>query len=147
MQVETKAFGTIEVEDKRKIIIPHGLYGFEDYSEYVIIPDEEHPPFYWLQSIKETEIAFILIDPFLFRKDYEVNVTPEEEAEVGLTESDDALIFVIVTIPQDGSPMTANLQGPIVINEKNMKGMQTILSESKWRTKHDIIAELNQTEK
>ncbi|MCL2175990.1 MAG: flagellar assembly protein FliW [Treponema sp.] len=145
MQVETKAFGTIEVEDKRKIIIHHGLYGFEDYSEFVIIPDEEHPPFYWLQSTKETEIAFILIDPFLFRKDYEVNVTPEEEAEIGLAESDDALIFVIVTIPQDGSPMTANLQGPIVINEKNMTGMQAILAESKWRTKHDIIAELNQT--
>jgi len=147
MQVDTKAFGAIEVEEKRKINIPQGLYGFEEYSEYVIIPDDEHPPFFWLQSTTETEIAFILIDAFLFRKDYEVNVSHEEEAEIGLTESENALIFVIVTIPQDGSPMTANLQGPIVINEKNMTGMQAILSESKWRTKHDIIAELNQTEK
>jgi len=51
-------------------------------------------------------------------------------------------VFVIVTIPQDGGPMTANLQGPLIINKENMMGMQAILSEAKWKTKHDIIAEL-----
>jgi flagellar assembly factor FliW len=142
MKVDTKAFGLLEVDDKQKVKFPQGLFGFEDYVEYVLLDDSEHQPFYWLQSIDEKDIAFILINPFHFRKDYEANVTNEELAEIGITSPENALIFVIVTIPQDGNSMTANLQGPIIINKENMTGMQAILSDSKWRTRHDIIAEL-----
>ena len=146
MLVNTKAFGQIEIEDKQKVNIPSGLFGFEDYTEYVIF-DAEHQPFYWFQSIDDKEIAFVLISPFFFRQDYEVNITNEELAGIGITSPDNALIFVIVTIPVDGSPMTANLQGPLIVNKENMKAMQAIVSDSKWRTKHDIIAELSEKEK
>ena len=142
MKVDTRAFGSIELDEKQKIIFPAGLFGFEEYTEYVIF-DAEHEPFYWLQSIDEKEIAFILINPFLFRKDYEANVTDGELAEIGIKSADKTLLFVIVTIPQDGGSMTANLQGPLIINKDTMTGMQAVLSDSKWRTKHDIIAELN----
>jgi flagellar assembly factor FliW len=143
VKIDTKAFGLIDVDEKQKLIIPHGLFGFEETTEYVIL-NAEHEPFYWLQSVKEKEIAFILINPFLFRKDYEVNIANEELAEIEITSPEEALIFVIVTIPQDGSPMTANMQGPVVINKEKMTGMQAILSDVKWKTKHDIIAELNE---
>jgi flagellar assembly factor FliW len=141
MKVDTKAFGTLEIDDKQKVSFPQGLFGFEEYIEYVLI-DSENPPFLWLQSVEEKEIAFVLINPFLFRKDYEANVTNEELAEIGIKSSENALIFVIVTIPQDGGPMTANLQGPLIINKENMTGMQAILSDAKWKTRHDIMAEL-----
>jgi len=141
MKVDTKAYGLMEVNEKQKVSIPQGLFGFEDYIDYVLL-DSDNQPFLWLQSVDEKEIAFILIDPFLFRKDYEANITDEELAEIGIKSSDNALVFVIVTIPQDGGPMTANLQGPVIINKENMMGMQAILSESKWKTKHDIAAEL-----
>jgi len=146
MKVDTKAFGLIELDEKQKVNFPQGLLGFEDYKNYVIL-DAEHQPFFWLQSIDVQEIAFILINPFLFRKDYEVNISNEEQAEIGLTSPENALIFVIVTIPQDGGPMTANLQGPIVVNKNNMTAMQAILTDIKWRTKHDIMAEFKQTGK
>jgi len=141
MKVNTKAFGLIEVDEKQKVIFPQGLFGFEDYKEYALL-DAEHP-FFWLQSVNDQEIAFVLINPFLFRPDYEVNITNEELAEVGITSPENALIFVIVTIPKDGSPMTANLQGPLVINKDSMTGMQAVLSDVKWRTRHDIKAELS----
>jgi len=142
MKVDTKAYGPMEFDEKQKVTIPLGLFGFEDYTEYVLF-DSENLPFLWLQSVDERDIAFVLINPFLFRKDYEANVTNEELAEIGITSSDNVLIFVIVTIPQDGSPMTANLQGPVIINKENKTGMQAILSDAKWKTKHDIMAELN----
>jgi flagellar assembly factor FliW len=145
MKVDTKAFGLVEIDDKQKVTIPEGLYGFEDYQEYAIM-DAEQQPFFWLQSIQEKEVAFILINPFLFRKDYEVNIENDELADIGITSPEKALIFVIVTIPNDG-PMTANLQGPIVINRENMKGKQAILSDVRWKTKHDIVAEMNTAEK
>ena len=142
MKVETKAFGPMEVDEKQKVTIPSGLLGFEDYTEYVLL-DSENPMFLWLQSVDEKEIAFVLINPFLFRNDYEANISNEDLAEIGITSSDNALVFVIVTIPQDDSPMTANLQGPLIINKENKTGMQAILSDAKWKTTHDIMAEFN----
>ena len=143
MNVDTKAFGLIDVDEKLKIKFPQGLFGFEDYTDYVLLADEDHKPFYWLQSVNIKEIAFILIDPFLFRKDYEANITDEELAEIGITSPEDIVIYVIVTIPPDGTPMTANLQGPIIINNKSAAAKQAILSDMKWKTRHDILAELN----
>ena len=141
MKVDTKAFGLIEVDEKQKITFPQGLFGFEENLDYVLL-DAEHQPFFWLQSVDEQEIAFILINPFLFRQDYEVNISNEELSIIGLSSPENALIFVIVTIPQDGKSMTANLQGPLVINRQNMTGMQAVLSDARWKTKHDIINEL-----
>jgi len=146
MKVNTKAFGLIEIDEKQKVNFPQGLFGFDDYAEYVLL-EAEHQPFFWLQSVNDQEIAFVLINPFLFRPDYEVNITNEELAEIGISSPDNALIFVIVTIPQDGGPMTANLQGPLVINKDNMTGMQAVLSDTRWKTRHDIIAELSVTGK
>jgi flagellar assembly factor FliW len=145
MKVDTKAFGMIEVDEKQKVVFPGGLYGFEDVNEYVLL-DAEHQPFYWLQSVNDKDIAFVLINPFIFRYDYEVNVPNEELEEIGINSPNKALIFVIVTVPSDG-PMTANLQGPLVINRDNMTGRQAVLSDIRWKTKHDIIAEMNQAGK
>jgi len=141
MKVDTKAFGLIEVDDRQKIKIPEGLYGFEDYIEYVLL-DAEQQPFYILQSVNEKDLAFVLINPFLFRHDYELNIPNEDLEDIGLKTPENALIFSIVTIPPDGSAMTANLQGPIVINRDNMTGKQWIMSDVRWKTRHDIVAEL-----
>jgi len=91
------------------------------------------------------QVAFVLVSPFLFRPDYEVNISNEELAEIGIHSPEKALIFTIVTIPPDGSPMTANLQGPLVINRDTRKGKQAVLTDSRWKTKHDIMAELAAT--
>jgi flagellar assembly factor FliW len=146
MKVDSKAFGLIEVDERQKIAFPKGLYGFDDFHEYVLL-DAEHQPFFWLQSTEDKEIAFVLINPFLFRPDYEVNIANDELGEIGITSPEKALIFAIVTIPPDGGPMTANLQGPIIINRETMTGEQAILADVKWRTRHDIVAELSEMRK
>jgi flagellar assembly factor FliW len=53
-----------------------------------------------------------------------------------------SLVFSIVTIPADGGPMTANLQGPLVINRERRIGKQAVLADSRWKTKHNIMEEL-----
>ena len=142
MKVATKAYGLIEVNERQRITFPYGLLGFESFKEYALL-DAERQPFYWLQSLDVEQIAFVLINPFLFRPDYEMNIDNEELLPIGITDPGKALIFSIVTIPSDGSPMTANLQGPLVINRDNRLGVQSVLTDSRWKTKHDIIAELS----
>jgi len=143
VKVATKAYGLIEVDERQKIIFPQGLFGFEELQDYILL-DAERQPFYWLQSMQEEQVAFILVNPFLFRPDYEVNISNEELAEIGIRSPEKALILSIVTIPGDG-PMTANLQGPLIINRDNRTGKQAVLSDARWKTRHDIMAELAAT--
>jgi flagellar assembly factor FliW len=89
------------------------------------------------------QVAFILVNPFIFRPDYESNIDDEELKQIGIEKHEKALIFSVVTIPPDGSPMTANLQGPLVINRNTRLGLQAVLTDPRWKTKHDIIAELS----
>jgi flagellar assembly factor FliW len=88
-------------------------------------------------------IAFILINPFLFSKDYELEIDDDLVKEIGINSPEEALIFSIVTIPPTG-PMTANLQGPLIINRETRIGKQCILTDPRWKTKHDIMQEMNQ---
>jgi flagellar assembly factor FliW len=141
VKVATKAYGPIEVDPRQKITFPRGLFGFESFKEYMLL-DAERQPFYWLQSVDVEGIAFILINPFLFRPDYEVNIGNDELAEIDILSPEKALIFSIVTIPPDGGPMTANLQGPLIINRDTRAGKQAILADPRWKTKHDVMAEL-----
>ncbi|MDR1566127.1 MAG: flagellar assembly protein FliW [Treponema sp.] len=142
MKVDTKAYGLVEVDERQKILFPQGLLGFESLQEYVLL-DAERQPFYWLQSVDNVQVAFILINPFLFRPDYEANIDNEELKQVTISDPGKALIFSIVTIPQEGGPMTANLQGPLVINRDTRQGLQVVLTDSRWKTKHDIMVELS----
>jgi flagellar assembly factor FliW len=141
VKVATKAYGLIDVDERQKITFPEGLFGFEGFREYVLL-DADRQPFYWLQSLDVERVAFVLVNPFLFRPDYEANISNEELAAIGIHSPEKALIFSIVTIPPDGGPMTANLQGPLVINRDTRAGRQAILSDARWKTKHDVMAEL-----
>lgn len=141
MKVVTKAYGLIDIDERQKITFSQGLFGFELCKDYVLL-DAEQQPFYWLQSVDNKEVAFVLINPFQFRPDYEVDIDNEELLEIGISDPEQVLIFSIVTIPADGGPMTANLQGPLVINRDTRYGRQVVLTDPCWKIKHDVIAEL-----
>jgi flagellar assembly factor FliW len=141
VKVSTKPYGVIEVDERQKIKFPVGLFGFESCRDFVIL-DADRQPFYWLQSLEVQELAFILVNPFLFRPDYELDISDNELEDIGISSPDKALVFSIVTIPADGGPMTANLQGPLVINRERRVGKQAVLADSRWKTKHNIVEEL-----
>ena len=63
MEVKTKTMGTVNVDESQIVSFPNGLYGFEEYHKYAII-EAEYKPFYWLQSLDEQNLAFIIVDPF-----------------------------------------------------------------------------------
>jgi flagellar assembly factor FliW len=142
VKVATKAYGLVEADERQKINFPQGLFGFESYRDYVLL-DAEKEPFYWLQSVDSVQTAFILINPFLFRPDYEVDISNQELSDIGIKGPEKALIFTVVTIPSGGSPMTANLQGPLVINRDTRAAKQVILTDPRWKTRHDILAEIS----
>jgi flagellar assembly factor FliW len=141
MRVITKASGPVDVDERQQIHFPAGILGFENLRDYVLL-DAAQPPFYWLQSLDVVEIAFILINPRIFRPDYSLEVDPAELQALGVTAEEQILDFAIVTIPEDPMEMTANLQGPILINRTTRTGRQTISTDPTRQVRHPILKEL-----
>jgi flagellar assembly factor FliW len=143
MKVHTKPYGLIDVDERQMIHFPSGVLGFETLKRYVLL-DAIQQPFYWLQSIDLPEVAFVLISPYIFRPDYDAGLSEEEYHEIGLEDGQDEelLLFTIVTIPPNNhNGMTANLQGPVIINKKTRVARQSISGNPVWKTKHSIMEE------
>lgn len=143
MEVKTKANGIANVDEKQLVTFPEGLLGFEKYTKFALI-DSEYEPFIWLQSTEESNLAFLMIDPFLICSDYEADIDDSALRNIGVDSAEDIIIMTLVTIPKDGSAITANFLGPVVINKKNRKCLQVILNDSRWTTKFDIVKALKQ---
>lgn len=144
LRINTKAYGTIDIDERQKIYFPFGIFGFESLKEFVLL-DAAQQPFYWLQSMDVQETAFVLINPNVFRKEYKLDVMNSDLEEIGLNGPDDenTLLFAIVTVPENQQKMSANLQGPVIINRDNKTGRQAISLDSRWKTKHYILEELS----
>lgn len=143
MEVKTKANGIVNVDEKQLVTFPEGLLGFEKYTKFALI-DSEYEPFIWLQSTEESNLAFLMIDPFLICSDYEADIDDSALRNICVDSAEDIIIMTLVTIPKDGSAITANFLGPVVINKKNRKCLQVILNDSRWTTKFDIVKALKQ---
>ncbi len=141
MRIQTKIMGELDVDDRQVIDFPDGLIGFKKFTSYALL-DAPQKPYFFLQSMELAELGFILLDPFLFRPDYSIDVADEAMRAIGVSGPDDALVLALVTVPPDGGPVTANLMGPLIIGRKARRGAQVILTDPKWLTKHDVMAEL-----
>lgn len=138
MRVLTKPFGEIEVSDLQTLVFPQGIYGFEALQSYVLL-DASQPPFYWLQSVERASLAFVLLDPRQFLRDYRLDVAAEELLEIGVQDPDGAVDFAIVTIPGDPRDMTANLQGPVVVNRRTRVARQCISLNPDHGVRHRVM--------
>lgn len=142
LKVKTTRFGEIDVKETDVIELPAGLIGFPDLKQYIMLDHDKDSPFKWLQSLNDGAIAFVLINPLLFKPEYTVEVTEAEVSDLTLEAEEDAVISVIITMPANPQNMTANLKAPLVFNLKNKKGKQIILNNPAYTTRHNIMEEV-----
>jgi flagellar assembly factor FliW len=137
MEIETTRFGRLGVDDERIINLPHGLLGFPNHTRYALIQTNEENYFFWLQSIDEPALAFVVTDPSIFFRDYEVPIREETQTELQLADTQHAQVFVICNKVEDW--LTGNLLGPIVVNAQNRQACQIVLTEKKWTTRQPLL--------
>jgi flagellar assembly factor FliW len=137
MEIETTRFGRIAVDDSRIINLPRGLLGFPNYSRYALIQTSEENYFFWLQSVDEPGLAFVVTDPSIFFKDYQVPIREETQEELQLNDPTLSQIFVICNKVDEW--LTGNLLGPIVVNAQNRVASQVVLTEKKWTTRQPLL--------
>lgn len=137
MLVETTRFGRLDIEDERIINVPKGLLGFPDQTRFALIETNRDNYFFWLQSLDEPNLAFVVSDPSIFFKEYQVPIREETQSELDLHDIAKAQVFVICNRVDDW--LTGNLLGPIVVNAATRIACQVVLTEKKWTTRQPML--------
>ena len=140
MNINTKIFGEIGVDESKIITFPSGIIGFPDLKQFLLIHDEEKQDstISWLQSIEEPAFAMPVVDPLNIIGTYNPTVEDELLLNLGDLDEKEMLVLVTITVPQDITKMTVNLAAPIVVNAKNKKAVQIIIDDPEYKVKYPI---------
>ncbi len=127
MDLNTVRFGQIQIDDESILTFDNGIYGFEDLKKFAIINCTETEPIFWLQSVEDGDVSVPIIDPFIIKEDYVIDVDDKELMSIGTEKEEDIIVYNVVVLPEDITKITINLVAPIIINISNNKAKQVIL--------------------
>jgi len=143
VEIQTTRFGALTVDPQKIIHMPAGMLGFPGRLRYVLLQHKENSPFFWYQAVDDPELAFVVASPFFIKPDYRINLK-RAAAEMRWAGNDLQRIdlYVVITIP-NGSPerMTANLIGPVVINNRKQEAFQYVVTGSVYTHRHAVFGE------
>lgn len=129
MVIQTKDLGTIEIDEKNLINMVEPIYGFEHLKKFVLLSDTElGEEIKWLQSVEDSQVCFVLVDPRVVMEDYNPPI-PKQILEKLQATRDGVLVWAIAVIPEEFRNSTINLKSPVVVNPKNHFAVQVILEQ------------------
>lgn len=132
-------FGEVEYDPAKTLLFPEGLIGFEHLRDFIVMPNAKEGPLFWIQSVDDPQIAFVLTDPTNFFLDYRVVPGERECQKLGIAPGDESHALVVVTVPPDRK-ITLNLQAPILFAPATNRALQIILEKSEYQTRTPLPA-------
>ena len=130
MNIETRDFGIVEIKDNKIITFKQPIYGFEEYTQYVLVTDSNMGNgICWLQSIEQKSVCFILMNPLQVCRDYAPVVMQDVLITLQASPKDDLDCWVIAVIGETFRQSTVNMKSPVIINHKTNLAMQVILDQ------------------
>lgn len=139
MNIETKFFGSREIDDSEIITFKQGIPGFEDYHRYVLLKYRDDSPFLIMQSVELGDLALIVTELATVVPDYSIDLTDEVVSEIKLSKPEDAAAVAVVVLPADPSKATVNLAAPIIINQQEHLAKQVILDHPAYSLRHPLF--------
>ena len=127
MEINSSRFGAVEINERSIIVFPDCLPGFDNLHQYAIIRCDQTEPIQWLQSVDDADISIPVINPFLIKSDYEIEVNDDELDHIKTHSEENMIVLCIMVLPDDLSKMTINLMAPLLINVDEMLGIQIMM--------------------
>ena len=106
-----------------------GLAGFPDSERYALVEVPDAPPMCLLTSLDEPGVQFVVVPPAVFFPDYAPAIDDESAERLGLTDADDALLLVVLTVGARVEDSTANLLAPVVVNRTTRRAAQVVVTD------------------
>ncbi len=132
-KLETR-FGEIDYDPANLLHFPAGMIGFPTLHDFVVMPNKKQGPLFWIQSVDDPQIAFVLTDPTNFFLDYGIIPDKSERAYLHINAEEKCFILSVVTVPPDQN-ITVNLAAPIIFASSSNRAIQVILEDSSFKSK------------
>lgn len=127
-------FGEVEYDPEQTLCFPKGLLGFDALRGFVVMPNRKEGPLFWIQSVDDPAIAFVLTDPTNFFLDFRVVPDAIECQELGIQFGDECHVLSVVTVHPD-RVVTLNLAAPILFAPATNRAVQVILDNTKYHSR------------
>jgi flagellar assembly factor FliW len=127
-------FGEVEYDPANLLHFPAGLIGLPNLRNFVVMPNKKEGPLFWIQSVDDGDMAFVLTDPTNFFLDYHVSPDACERQSLHLQEGEECFVLTIVTVPPDQN-ITLNLAAPIFFAPQSNRAIQVILQGGNFSSK------------
>ncbi|WP_018665147.1 flagellar assembly protein FliW [Heyndrickxia acidiproducens] len=141
MKLNTKYHGEVEINEKDIWHFENGIPGFPDEKAFTILPLLDDGVYRVLQSVQTPYAAFVITSPFLFFGDYAFKIDDATLEQLSITNEEDVLVYSILSVKEPFSKTTANLQAPLILNQKNRQAKQLILNGTAYQTRHPLFAD------
>ena len=145
MKIESTRFGSVEIRDDAVIEFPEGIIGLPG-TRYALIAQNEGSSFYWLHSVDDPSVALPVTQPWLFFPAYDVQVSDEDSAKLGLEAPEHADVFCVVRAAHSLEDFTINLRGPIVVHASRRLGRQVINEAGDYAVRQPLFAHVELTQ-
>ncbi len=151
MEIKSSFFGEQSIDPSTIINFPNGIPGFEDQTRFKLFHQEgDNPLIFWLQSLDDENLTFSVAQPSIFNINYSFELNDAEEATLGIEDSADVLLLVILHKDADQSGVIQSLKSqalamlgaksdqlgikgviksPLVINSAKRIGLQKVLAQ------------------
>jgi flagellar assembly factor FliW len=138
MDVTTRDFGIIQIEDDSVYSFPQGVYGFEDVDSFaVFMHDEDGVSFVYLQAVRSAYPCFLVFSPWDMSPNYDPQMSEEDLRFLGVESEKDLIFLVIATVPADDvRKLSINTKSPVVLNPLRMIGRQVILLNEDYSVRY-----------
>lgn len=127
-------FGEVEYHPEQTVHFPQGLPGFDRLREFIVMPNRKEGPLFWIQSVDDPAIAFVLTDPTNFFLDYRVTPDAVECQKLGIQPDGECHVLSVVTVHPDRT-ITLNLAAPVLFAPTTNRALQVILDNTKYQTR------------
>ncbi len=137
-KIETR-FGEVEYNPDNLLIFSAGLIGFPNLRSFIVMPNRKEGPLFWIQSVDDPDIAFVLTDPTNFFIGYQAIPDASERNSLQISAEDEYFILTVVTVPPD-QKITLNLAAPIIFAPKTNRAIQVILENTEYQSRTPLPA-------
>lgn len=118
-----------------------GLPGFPDATRFALVRwGGDDSPFSLLRSLDDPDLSFVVVPPAVFFPQYEPELDDDTVEALDLRSAEEALVLVIVTLGEAAADATANLLGPVVVNQRTRAAAQAVLATSDHSTRVPLVA-------
>ncbi len=116
--------------DLLELSVLGGIAGFAGAERFALVEVSETSPLFRLSSLDQPGLDFLVVPPAVFFPDYAPEIDDASAARLALTDAEDALLLVILTVGADIAAATANLMAPVVINARTRQAAQVVVEDT-----------------